>query len=539
VLLGAVVLVLLIASANIGNLLLARAVARRREVAVRRALGAGHGRLVRQFLTESALLGLAGGVAGLLVAFWATDVLNAWKPQSASAFGARTARIFELHTFEIGPSVLLFNMAVALVTGMLFGLAPALRAARADVQDTLRPAGGDVPRGPMRRLTGSSAIVAAQVALALVLLVGAGLMLRTVDRIWNADLGFEPDGLVTARVELPSRKYRDRAGAFYTQVLEQLRGAPGVRSASIATATPLSRNSSASTVDLEPAAQNELVAGYHLVDAAHFTTLRLPLVAGRPFGAQDREGTPRVALVSETAAKQFWPGRSAVGQRLRMGIGWEPETDFAIVIGVVGDVRYGALDAPPSADVYFHYEQFAETAAFLIVRTGGSAADASAHIAAAVRTADPAIPVFDVKTMTERIGDAMSRTRFSVVLLATFAGLALLLAAIGVGGVVAYSVAGRTREIGVRMALGATSSRLVRQIVAQGLAPVVAGLLIGLAAAAPAGRALQSQLYGVASTDVASFAAAAGALTIVAALATYIPARRAALVDPITALRTE
>jgi predicted permease len=543
VLLGAVALVLLITTVNIANLTLARAASRRREIAIRLALGAGRGRVTRLLLTESLVLAGCGGLAGLLVASWGVDLLNALKPQSASLLGSSATRVFDAHTFGLGWAVLSFNVALAALAGILCGLAPAVQASRRDVADSLKDgslqAGADRSRRPLAR----SGHVVVQVALAVVLLAGAGLMIRTFARLWSTDAGFVAEGVLTAKIDLPRQKYRgsERAAAFFDAALERLREVPAIRSASLATATPLSSNFSVTLMRIEGAADTAGggAAAYHMVGSDYFRVMGVPVIRGRGFTDRDRSGSPRVAVISQSAARRYWPGRDPIGSRIFMGVGWEPESDRAEIVGIVGDVRYGSPADPLRPDVYLAYPQFAEESAFLVVRTAGDPRLAADGVRRAVQSLDPLIPLYDLKTMTERAGDALSRPRFVASLLGAFAVMALILAAIGIAGVLAYTVAGRTREIGIRIALGARPGQVVRLVLGDGMLLAGLGLAFGLAGAWLSSGLLAAELHGVTPTDAVTFGAVPVVVLAAAALASYLPARRAARVDPLVALRAE
>jgi predicted permease len=542
VLLGAVALVLLITTVNIANLMLARAASRRREIAIRLALGAGRGRVVRLLLTESLVLAACGGLAGLIVASWGVDLLNALKPQSASLLGSSATRVFEAHSFGLGSAVLAFNVGLAALAGILCGLAPAIQASRRDVADSLKDGSLQAGAGGSRRPIARSGLVVVQVALAVVLLAGAGLMIRTFAHLWSTDAGFVAEGVLTAKIDLPRQKYRgsENAAAFFDAALERLRAVPAVRAASLATATPLSSNFSATLMKIDGAADDAGgEAAYHIVGADYFRVMRVPVIRGRAFTERDRGGSPRVAVISQAAARRYWPGRDPIGSRIVLGVGWEPESDRAEIVGIVGDVRYGSPAEPVRPDVYLAYPQFAEDSAFLVVRTDGDPRVAADGVRRALQSLDPAVPLYDLKTMTRRAGDSLSRPRFVAALLGAFATLALILAAIGIAGVLGYTVAGRTREIGIRIALGAQPGQVVRLVLGDGMRLAGLGLAFGLAGAWLASGLLAAELHGVTPTDAGTFGAVPLALLAAAALASYVPARRAARVDPLAALRSE
>jgi predicted permease len=537
ILLVAVGAVLLIACMNVASLLLAKAVSRQKEIAIRLALGASRPRLIRQLLTESMLLGCIGGAGGLLMALWTIEALGPLKPANAQA--SIYLRALDFSSAQVDGQVLAFNIALSLLTGALFGIIPAIQASRPDINETLKE-GGDNSASTLRslrRVSSRNLLVVGEIAIALVLLTCAGLMIRSFARLQAIQTGFEPDGLLTLKVQLP--KYSESAAAgFYEQLLARVSALGGVESATVASSTPLSSNSSGALMKVEGRPDQMSAVGLHSVGPDHFKTLRIPLVKGRPFADYDRAGSKRVAIVSEAAAGQFWPGEDPIGKRVHLSVGWEP-TEFAEVVGVVGDVKYKKIEQPAEPDVYLPYLQPTEDPAFVIVRTEESPASLVAALRREVLALDRNVPLFDIKTMKERTAAATSRTRFSALLLAIMAGLALLLAVTGIYGVMAFAVSGRTREIGIRMALGAQHKDVLRMVMLDGVVLTAAGLVIGLGAALFATRALGSQLYGVGTTDPVTFAAVSLVLALVALVACYVPARRATRVDPTVALRYE
>jgi putative ABC transport system permease protein len=541
ILLGAVALVLLVACANLANLLLARATGRRREMALRRALGAGGGRLVRQLLTESGALAMMGGIAGAGLAWAAVRVLAVMRPAEPARFGA-IAGDASFDALVLDPRILLFNFGIALAAGVLFGLAPALIAARADVATLLREAAAAIT--PRRRLGRVRAVlVAGELALALVLLAGAALLIRSFVALHRVDTGIEAENVLTVGLELPRSRYDGGAAeSFHAQLLERLRDRPGVAAAGVATALPLARAGGATTVDIENAAtigDEPPVAGYHLVDGGYFDALGIPVVRGRVFSPADRAGAPRVAVINETAARLFFPAGDALGRHIRLGVGYEPSDEYAEIVGVVGDVKYAGIDEPVRPDAYLAAAQFMENRAFLVVRTNADPLALLPAVREEVAALDAGLPLFDVKTMDRRVADATSRPRFASLLLGLFAALATVLAAIGVYGVTAFSVAARAREFGIRRALGADTLAVLLPVLHQGLLLALAGVAVGVVGALAAGRLLASQLFGVAPSDPVTLAGVAALLLATTLLAAYIPARRAARVDPLVVLRED
>ena len=545
ILFAAVGLVLLIACVNIANLLMAKSASRRKEIAVRVALGASRARLVRQLLTESVLLSFVGGLVGLLLALWGIELLTAINPMSDSASRVRYNLMRDFNVFNIDSMVLAFNVALSFVTGLVFGLAPALQSARRDVNEVLKD--GAAHAGEKSRRLGGlslrSAFIVSQIAVSLVLLVAAGLMIRSFARLQATQIGFDPENVLTAKISLPGREYEGKAIDFFEQLLDRAKSLPGVESASVSISTPLSSNSSkaAIRIDGRPEAEGEErpTVGYHVVGAEHFDALRIPVLRGRAFTNQDRKGAKRVAIISDAAARRLWPDEEALGKRIWLSMGWEKD-DFAEIVGVAGDVKYRNVEQAAEPEVYIPYLQTVEEPpSFVLIRTAGDPAALVAGLRREVFALDKNVPVYDVKTLEERSRDATSRTRFTTLLLGVFASMALLLSAVGVYGVMAYAVAGRTREIGIRMALGAQKADVLRLIMSDGIILTLAGIIIGLGASLAATRVLASQLYGVGATDPATFVAVSAILAAVAMAASYIPARRATKVDPMVALRHE
>jgi putative ABC transport system permease protein len=533
ILLGAVTLVLLVACVNVANLLLARANGRTREVAVRAALGAGRWRLVQQFLAESVVLGLAGGVAGLAVAFWATRALIAMGPASIPRLG------------EVGVDlrVLAFTIAIAVTTSLVFGLVPALTATGGVVARFVSTAGrGTVGSGHTRiRRT----LVVCEMALAVVLLIGAGLLIRSYQRISLVNPGFSADHLLTFTVALPEQKYKTSAdaGRFMRDLVARVGDHPGVEHAAGVFGLPLDdtfRASSSFTRAGETDNADSPSAGMRIVTPDYFSTMKIPLRSGRPFDAHDDENGPEVVAINEEAARRYWPGINPLGQQLHLGVRMaEARSGQKTIVAVVGDVKGSSLDATAAPEVYVPYAQHQVDSLTIVVRTAGDPMAFVPMARADIASLDRDLPLAGVRTMDEVIGRSIAERRFTMLLLVSFASVAMVLAAIGVYGVLAYLVSQRTQEIGVRLAIGATPGDVVRLFVREGAALTMLGVAGGLAGAFLVTRALSTLLFGVTTTDPLTFAAVAGTLAVVALLACYLPARRAGRVDPMTALRMD
>jgi putative ABC transport system permease protein len=523
---AAVALVLLIACANVANLLLARASGRAREIAVRLALGAGRGRLVRQLLTESALLALLGGAAGLLLAVWAVEALQA-------AAGRLVPRLDEV---RIDGVVVLFSLALSVATGLLFGLAPALRLSGGSLSATLRDGTRSAGSGRLARFR--NGLVLGEVALAVVLLVGAGLLLQSFARLTRVDLGFRPEGVLTYGVVLPSAAYGEdpQLLAVYERILERTRAVPGVRDAALASDLPMG-GASYLAFDIEgrtpvPEAQEDLQP--FAVTPGWFRTLGIPLRRGRLLEPRDAAGAPFVAVVNEELARRYFPGTDPIGRRISLD-----GTRWLTIVGVVGDVAQEGVTAAPYPQLYQALAQFPRRTVAAAIRAEGEPMALAGATRRALAAAAPGVPPRDVRTLEERAGDTIAMPRVSAVVLALFAAVALALAAIGLYGVLAYTVVQRHREIGIRLALGAAGGEVLRLILWQGMRPALAGIAVGLLGALAATRLMRSLLYGVGATDPLTFAAVPLFLCTVALAAIWIPARRAAHVDPMIALREE
>jgi predicted permease len=528
VLLGASLLVLLIACANVAGMLLSRAVSRRQELAVRAALGAGRARLVRQMLTESVVLAGVGGLVGLGLAAWGTRALVA----SAGDMLPVSSQI------AVDTTVLTTAILVTLACGVLFGLVPALAASR-DMHMTLKDAGrgssGGVGRHRLR-----TALVTGQLALAAMLLVGAGLLVRSLTRLQQNDLGYTVDSALTFELGLVGQRYAtsEAQDQFYEELYRRLNALPGVVAVGASGNLPLRGGASASlAIDGRPHQGERLPeVGYQPVSDDWFKAMGVPLRRGRPFAPSDHNDAPPVVILSETAARQFWPNADPVGARLRLGP--NPNTPWFTVVGIVGDVRMGVAGTPrPTAYVSARQDHWGGMA--FVVRTTGDPMALLPAVRREVRAIDPTLPVSEARSMRDVQAMQLTDRRLPMQLMAAFAMLALVLAAVGVYGVMAYSVAARTREIGVRVALGARPGNVFGMIVRYGLATAATGLVIGLSGAAALGKLLTNLLYEVAPTDGATFVSVAVVLLAVVLAACLIPARRAVRVDPLEALRSE
>jgi putative ABC transport system permease protein len=541
VLLGAVTFVLMIACANIANLFLVRARARSREIAVRLAMGAARARVVRQLLTESVLLAAVGGAAGVLVAWWGVKLLSALNP--SQALGAQQLRglgAVNLADIRLDLPTLGFAVAVTLATGLFFGILPALKATGFRLSSALKEGSPGSGQGAARR--GGAPLVVTEIALAVVLLAGSGLMIRSLANRLRIDPGFRAEQVLTLRLSLsPDRTPRDSLPGFYDQLLERLRGVPGVTTAALGDCPPLAGGCNGTVVWLRDrpavAEGTEPSVGVHWITPEWLSALEVPLQKGRNFERQDRLGAPKVVLVSATAARKLWPGEEPLGRLV--GVGQGGFGDTATVVGVVGDVRFGVLDSLPAADVYLAYSQSPRQIMMIYLKTTGDPAAAIPGVRAAIKEVAPDVPVYDVRPFAERVADASAQARFSAILLGLFAAMALVLAALGIYGVISFVVAQRTREIGIRVALGAVRRDVQRLVIRQGLVLAAMGTGIGVLAALAATRVLGSLLYQVTPSDTGTYLSIVALIGAAALLASWIPARRATRIHPMEALRTE
>ncbi len=535
VLLGAVGFVLLIACANIASLLLTHSLARQNEMAVRAALGAGRWRVIRQMLTESALLSLLGGAAGLLVAPWGVEALVAALPED------QLNALPFLKSLRIDAGIMAFSFGLSVLTGIVFGLAPALQMAAADLFESLKEGGRAASGGVRHRLR--SALVVTEIALAVVLLTGAGLMMKSLLRLLQVDVGFNPQNVLTMTAVLPASKYNDpnRQVNFYEQLTARLKSLPGVSGAGTVDILPLlGGNTTRFNVEGDPIPPpgQEVEANVRVANESYFQTLGVPLIKGRLFDERDKADATAVVIINKSLADRLFAGRDPIGRRLSYtGINTTPD----LIIGVVGDVKITGLDEAIKPVLYFPYRQSTSMVASLVVRTSTDPATLVSAIRNECRTLEPDIVLFNERTMEEMISDspASFMRRFPALLIGVFAGMALLLASIGIYGVVSYSVSQQTHDIGVRMALGAQASDILKLVLKQGLALAGAGLAIGVVAALALMQLLGAMLYEVSVSDPATFAMVSAVQGAVALLACYIPARRATKVDPMIALRCE
>lgn len=541
-LLGAVGLVLLVACLNVANLLLARAERRQQEIAVRIALGAGRRRLLWQLLTESLVLALAGGALGLAVAHWGVNALLTAYPDAVPRAGA----------VGLDLSVLGFTLVVAVVTGIGFGLAPALQLRRRDLFGSLRE--GTRSGGGQRRL--SQGLVVLEVALAAFLVVGAGLLLKSFWTVLEQDPGFDADRLLTFQLELPEESYPEPRGvaAFYQRLDTRLEALPGVVSAAAMSGMPPQRRVNANTTEIEGLPEMPDGSGspnvdyYQFVSPGYFETLGIEVVAGRGFSSTDAAGAPPVVIVNREMAERFWPDQQAVGRRVRRGW-YGDEEPWHTVVGVVEDVKQGGMDQEPGTELYFLHHQVPDALAAveggaprtmnLVVRTDGDPMALAGSVRSALAELDRTLPLADLRPMEEVVSGSLERRRFLALLVGLFAALALLLAAIGTYGVLAYAVEQRRFELGVRMALGAEARRVLLEVLGRGMVLAGTGLFLGLAGALALRRVLAAHLWGVEPTDPATYAAVAAVLAVVALAACTIPARRAMGVDPVVVLKAE
>jgi len=525
---GAVIFVLLIACANVANLMLARGIAREREMAVRLALGAGRLRLIRQLLTESALLALLGGAVGLFIARWGIQALLSFSPPN----------IRHLDSVAIDARVLAFTSVVALLTSLLFGLAPALKISRTQPGAALkegRSASGGISGRRLRAL-----LLITEFSLTVLLLAGAGLLLRSFSKLQAVDPGFDPARVLMMQLSLERNGAADQWRAFYQQVSERVAALPGVEAVGLTSEIFISGNPEGPiTIEgasPEAAATARIPFRRDVISEGFFQTLRVPLRKGRFFNAQDTQGTVSVTIINETMARRFWPGEEALGKRFKLGTA-QSTAPWLTVVGVVGDMRRQSLEREPIAQIFRTYLQSSERRLILLTRTTGEPTGLAPVVRNEIRALDKSVPANGISTLESHLARAVAQRRFQTWLLTLFSALALLLAAVGIYGLIHQSVALRTREIGTRMALGAQPRDVLRLVIGQGMRLALCGIGVGLLAAFGLTRVLTGLLFGVTATDPTTFIAAPLVLLLVAWLACYLPARRGAKVDPMLALR--
>jgi putative ABC transport system permease protein len=534
ILFGAVGLVLLVACANFSSLLLARSAARQQELAIRSALGAVRTRLVRQVLTESVLLAILGGAGGLVLAMWGVDLLMALKP----------ADLPLVATVGIDGRVLAFTFGVSILTGIVFGLVPALSASRLNLNEVLKE-GGRSATGGMTRHRFRSLLVVSEIALALMLLIGAGLLIKGFWRLRSVDPGFSTENLLTMRIELPESRYKEipRQTQFRQNLLDRLNALPGVQAAMVSE-LPLSGEQLTHNfiIDGRPPLPvgEEPELNVRSVGGDYFHTMNIPIIQGRDLTSQDRAETPKVGVVNKSFVQQYFPGESPLGKRIRWARGETPE--WMTIVGVVGDVKHFGLNQPEEPAVYYSYfqsDQPWKRWMYLVVHSKADPSTLANLVKSEIRGEDKLLPVTKVKLMTEVLSSSIASQRFNLTLMSIFAITALFLAAVGIYGVIAFSVTQRSHEIGIRIALGAQTADVLKVVLGQGLKLALIGVSLGLAGAFAITRLMASLLFGVSATDPATFMVIAALLTGVALLASYIPARRATRVDPMVALRYE
>ncbi|HZS05557.1 MAG TPA: ABC transporter permease [Blastocatellia bacterium] len=534
ILMGAVGLVLLIACANVANLLLARAASRQREVAIRLAMGATRWRLVRQLLTESVILSVMGAVIGVTLAWWGVDALVAAAKDSLPRY----------EEIRLDASVLGFTMALALATGLLFGLAPALQASKPQLGETLKEGGKGSTEGSGRNRV-RSLLVVSEVALTLILLAGAGLLTKSFLQLRNVNPGFRADHLLVLDVVLPKLKYaeKNQIAGFFEQALARIAALPGVESVGATDALPLSGNniSGSFTIEGRPPADpaNRPNANRRSVSPDYFRAMGITLVKGRAFTEQDTTESQPVVIINETMAKRFWPNEEVIGKRLKRGSADDNTSPWLEVVGVVNDVKHSALNKPARQEMYLPFTQAPSNYMAFAVRTPGDPAKLVPAVRDAVFSVDKDQPVGSVGTMEELMAQSAAPWRLAMQTLGLFAALAMLLASVGLYGVMAYSVAQRTHEIGIRMALGARAPDVMKLVVSHGMKLVVSGVMIGMAGSFALTRLMKNLLFGVSPTDPLTFVTVPLVLAVVALVACYLPARRATKTDPMIALRYE
>jgi putative ABC transport system permease protein len=527
-LLGAVGFLLLIACANVANMLLARATSRERELAIRAALGAGRRRLLGQSLIESVMLALAGGICGVLVAMWGLKVLVRMAPHE----------IPRINEIKIDVQILAFSIAVSILSGIVAGILPALRVSRRQLVESLKEGGpgGSEGRGPRR--TGQI-LASLEIALSMVLLVGAGLMIGSFLRLESVNLGFDPDRLLVFEIVLPPSKYPlDAVPGFFSDLARKTEAVPGVERAAVASELPvMGANRTSFEIEGRSQAGNETPsdAGIHYISPEYFAVIRAPLVAGRSFNEFDTKQSEPVAIINQTAVRRYWIGRNPIGSRINIGDQGKPA--WLTIVGIAGDIRTSDLASEMSSELYLPHTQASNRAMSLIIRTASDPMPLIPEVRSLVREVDKDRPLWNLSSMQQLISDSVAGPRFNATLILTFAALALLLALLGIYGVFSYAVAQRTQEIGIRMALGASRRGVMKLVVRQGLIVAIIGIALGIGGAVALTGLLSSMLFGVTPTDPYILAVCAILMLLVALAATWLPAARASRVDPMAALR--
>jgi len=531
ILLGAVGFILLIACANIANLLLARAATRMREMAIRTALGAGRSRLVRQLLTESLVMSVGGGALGLLLAVWGKELLLAFSPGNIPRFDE----------ISVDASVFSFTLGITFLTTLVFGLVPALTSSKIDLTLSLKD-GGQKGGGDARHNRARNLFVVLEVAFALMLLIGAGLMIKSFVRLQRVDPGFDPDNILALQISLPMSKYKEdpQLIAFYQQALERIKSLPGVANAGLTIALPSQGPAWTSDFTIEGRSPEDYgkEVRHNVVSPDYFRTMRVPLASGRMFTDYDSKDHPLVVVINEALARGFFSNEDPIGKRLKFSKP-EVEDDWITIVGVVKNEKLEGLAAEVKPEVYQPFPQSANDFVNLVVRTETDPRALTTAVRREISALDKDVPIFNITTMKEVLYESVARERFTVLLLTIFAGVALILSAVGIYGVMSYAVTQRTHEIGIRMALGANTTDVLRLVVRQGIKLTLAGIGAGIAGAFALTRLMENLLFGVGATDPLTFTVISVLLTFVALLACWLPARRAAKVDPMIALRYE
>ena len=531
--LGAVAFLLLIACANTANLLLSRAAGRQREMAIRVSMGAGRSRVLRQLLTESVLLATGGGALGLLFAVWGTKLFAT----------LATVPIPRLKATEVDLRVLGFTLGVSLLTAMIFGLVPALQSLRFDLYPSLKEGGRNATEG-LSHARLRNLLVISEVSLSVVLLIGASLLLESMLHLVHESPGFDPRGVLTFNVNLPDVRYGkpEQSILFYKQLLEKLRDVPGVQSASGVLPLPLSDEVIRTTFEIagRPVAPSDApLTHFRSIGLDYFQTMHIPLVAGRDFNARDTRDAAQVVIINQALARKFFPNENPLGKHIKPGVSDTGPGKMREIVGVVGDVKHRALWRQPDPESYVPYDQVAIGQMFVVMRTAGDPLSVLPAVREQVKALDPELPIYEVQTLDDYVAASIATRKFISILCAIFAAAGLLLAVVGLFGVMSYTVAQRTHELGVRVAVGAAKLDILRLILRQGMAMTVAGIVIGLIGTFGVSRVLASQLFGITPTDPLTFVGVALLLASVALAACYVPARKATRVDPLVALRYE